>query len=274
MLSGDVDEITLLDVTPLSMGVEVKGGIMVPLIERNTTIPVHKEETFSTAEDSQPAVDIHVLQGERKMASDNRTLGRFQLTGIPPAPRGVPQILVSFDIDANGILNVSAKDKATGKEQSIIIKSSSGISEDEIQRMVKEAESHADEDKQKAELVEARNAADSMAYAAEKNLREHGDQVSADDRAKIEAALEKLKSVKDSDDAVRIRQACDELAQAEQKLGEALYRKAAEAEGAAAGAQTDAGPAADGAASGAAETSGDEKVVDADFEVVGDDDKS
>jgi len=267
VLSGDVDEIVLLDVTPLTLGVEVKGGIMVPLIERNTTIPTEKEEVFSTAEDSQPAVDVHVLQGERKMASDNRTLGRFQLTGIPPAPRGVPQILVTFKIDANGILNVSAKDKATGKEQSITIRSSSGLSEDEIEKMVKDAESHADEDKQKSDLIEARNVAETMVYNAEKNLREHGDVLGSDDRKKIEEAIEKVKSVKDSDDAARIRQAIEELAQAEQKLGEALYRKTAEAQGepqdAAAGAQ---------AQTGSTDTSsGEDKVVDAEYEVVDDD---
>ncbi len=271
VLSGDVDELTLLDVTPLTLGVEVKGGIMVPLIDRNTTIPVEKEETFSTADDSQPAVDVHVLQGERKMADDNRTLGRFQLTGIPPAPRGIPQIVVKFKIDTNGILNVSAKDKATGKEQSIEIQSSSGLSEDDIKDMVKQAEANADDDKKKAEIVEARNAADQMAYNAEKNLREHGDAISAEDRKTIEDAIEKVKSVKDEEDAARIRQALEELAQAEQKLGEALYKKAAEQQ-----AQAEGGAAADpaaGPAGGPEAAAGGEKVVDADFEVVDDDDK-
>ncbi|MHC5080589.1 MAG: molecular chaperone DnaK, partial [Planctomycetota bacterium] len=222
VLAGEVSDVLLLDVTPLSLGIETLGGVMTPLIERNTTIPVTKKEIFSTAEDGQRAVDIHVLQGERKMAVDNRTLGRFRLDGIPPAPRGVPQIEVSFNIDANGILNVSAKDLGTGKEQSIQIQSSSGLNEEEINRMQKEAEIHAEEDKQKRELVDARNQADQLVYTTDKTLQEHGDKLTEDDRSGIEEAKKELNRVKNSDNAAEIRAAIEKLMTASQKIGEVL----------------------------------------------------
>jgi len=207
VLTGEKSDIVLLDVTPLSLGVETLGGVMTVLIQRNTTIPTSKKETFSTAADSQPAVDIHVLQGEREMAQHNRTLGRFQLAGIPPAPRGIPQIEVTFDIDANGILNVSAKDLGTGKEQKIEIKASSGLDDDEVQRMVKDAETHADEDKSQRRLVDLRNQADQMVYSTEKSLKEHGDKVDAAVRGEIEQAVNRLKDAQKSDDAGVIEKA-------------------------------------------------------------------
>jgi molecular chaperone DnaK len=243
---------------------------MTALIPRNTTIPTEKSEIFSTAAESQPAVDVHVLQGERPMANQNRTLGRFQLTGIPPAPRGVPQIEVAFSIDANGILHVSAKDKGTGKEQSIEIKSSSGLSETEIERMVKEAEAHGEEDKKKRELVDAKNQADQLLWATEKALREHGENVGAGDRGKIESALNALKQAKDGDDTAAVKRAMEELSQASQEMGKAIYEKVAAEQAAAAGAQ--AGPGPDGAASSATDDKTKKgKVVDADFEVVDED---
>jgi len=270
VLSGDVKDILLLDVTPLTLGIETLGGIMTPLIPRNTTIPTEKSEIFSTAADSQPAVDVHVLQGERPMANQNRTLGRFQLTGIPPAPRGVPQIEVAFSIDANGILHVSAKDKGTGKEQSIEIKSSSGLSETEIERMVKEAEAHGEEDKKKRELVDAKNRADQLLWATEKALREHGENVGAGDRGKIESALNALKQAKDGDDTAAVKRAMEELSQASQEMGKAIYEKVAAEQAAAAGAGGPAGP--DGASPSATDDSAKKgKVVDADFEVVDED---
>jgi len=228
VLSGEVKDVLLLDVTPLSLGIETLGGVMTKLIERNTTIPTRKSQIFSTATDNQTAVSIHVLQGEREMAIDNRTLGRFDLVGIPPAPRGVPQIEVSFDIDANGIVHVSAKDLATGKEQSIRIQSSSGLSEDEIQRMVKDAQVHAEEDKKKKELVETRNQADQLVYTTEKSLKEYGDKVSQDDKKKIEDALEELKKVMGGSDIQAIRGAMDQVTQASHKLAEEMYRRAAQ----------------------------------------------
>lgn len=227
VLAGDVNDILLLDVTPLSLGIETLGGVATPLITKNTTIPTNKKEVFSTAADSQTAVDIHVLQGERPMATDNRTLGRFQLTGIPPAPRGIPQVEVSFDIDANGILNVSAKDKGTGKEQSISIQSSSGLSEDEINKMQQEAEQHADEDKKKRELIDIRNQADQLMYTAEKTVNENGDKISDEDKTAINSAVEKLKGVKDSDNIDDISKAIEELTTVSHKVAQMMYENAA-----------------------------------------------
>ncbi|TWT44163.1 Chaperone protein DnaK [Phycisphaerae bacterium RAS1] len=225
VLTGDKTDIVLLDVTPLSLGVETLGGVMTPLIQRNTTIPTSKKEVFSTAADNQPAVDIHVLQGERKMAGDNRTLGRFQLAGIAPAPRGMPQIEVTFDIDANGILNVSAKDTGTGKEQSIKIQASSGLSDDEVKKMVKDAEAHAAEDEKKRKGVDARNRGDQMVYTTEKTLKEYGDKVDAATRTEIEQAINRLKDVLKGEDADVIEKAMENLQTASFKLGEAMYKQ-------------------------------------------------
>lgn len=224
VLQGEVKDVLLLDVTPLSLGIETLGGVMTTLISRNATIPTSKSQIFSTAADSQPSVEIHVLQGERPMAPDNKTLGRFMLDGIPPAPRGVPQVEVNFDLDANGILNVSAKDKGTGKEQKITITASSGLSKDEIDRMAREAELHAEEDKKKKELIELRNNADTMVYTTEKMLKEYGDKVSTDDKKAVEEKLEALKKVKDSDEEEAIKKAADELATVAQKIGAAMYQ--------------------------------------------------
>jgi len=227
VLAGQVREVVLLDVTPLSLGVETLGGVMTTLIPRNTTIPTRKSETFTTAADGQTQVEIHVLQGERPMARDNRTLGRFILDGIPPAPRGVPQIEVTFDIDANGILNVTAKDKATGREQSIKITGTSTLAKDEVERMVKEAERFAEEDRKKREAAEARNRGDSVLYQVEKLLREHGDKVSADERARVEQALGELREALKGDDIARITRAADAVQQASYKLSEAMYKATA-----------------------------------------------
>jgi molecular chaperone DnaK len=264
VLSGEKSDIVLLDVTPLSLGVETLGGVMTVLIPRNTTIPTSKKEIFSTAADNQPAVDIHVLQGERKMADANRTLGRFQLTGLPPAPRGLPQIEVTFDIDANGILNVSAKDLGTGKEQSIEIKSSSGLSDDEIQRMVKDAESHASEDEAKKKLIDLRNQADQLVYSTEKTLKEHGDKVDAGTRGEIEQAVNRLKDVQKGEDAGVIQKAMEEVTAKSHKLAEAVYKSTGAK--AAAGA---AGPAAGPPPPGAEGNPGgkDDDVIDAEIEV-------
>ena len=262
VLAGDVKDVLLLDVTPLSLGIETLGGVLTKLIEKNTTIPTKKSQIFSTAADNQPAVSIHVLQGERSMAADNRTLGRFELVGIPPAPRGMPQIEVTFDIDANGIVHVSAKDLGTGKEQSIKITASSGLSEAEIQKLVREADSHAEEDKKKKELIEARNQADAMAYGVEKNIKEFGDKVDASEKAKIEDAIARVKKAIEGDDINAIKSAQDELTNASHKLAEAMYSKSTAQQ---AGAGPQAGPGT-GAQAGTGKK--DEDVVDADFEEV------
>jgi molecular chaperone DnaK len=264
VLKGDVKDVLLLDVTPLSLGIETLGGVMTRLIEKNTTIPTKKSQIFSTAADSQPAVSIHVLQGEREMAAGNKTLGRFELVGIPPAPRGVPQIEVTFDIDANGIVNVSAKDTATGKEQSIQITASSGLSEEEIDKLIKDAEVHAEDDKKKKELVEARNSADSLIYSTEKSIKDLGDKIDAETKSKVETTIEPLKKAMEGEDTEEIKRLSEELTQASHKLAEAMYQQASQAD-----AQEQAG-AAD-PESGPSEP--DEDVVDADFEEVKDDDK-
>jgi molecular chaperone DnaK len=255
VLKGEVKDVLLLDVTPLSLGIETLGGVMTKLIEKNTTIPCKKSQVFSTAADNQPAVSVHVLQGEREMASDNKTIGRFELVGIPPAPRGMPQIEVTFDIDANGILHVSAKDLGTGKEQSIRITASSGLSDEEIEKMVKDAEAHSAEDKKKRELIEARNQADSLVYTTEKSLTEHGDKVDEATRQGIQSAIAELKTAMEGTDAEEIQKKTEALAQASHKLAEAMYQKA----------QSGAAPDAEGGpASGAAQ----DDVVEAEFEEV------
>ncbi len=264
VLRGEVKDVLLLDVTPLSLGIETLGGVFTRLIDRNTTIPTKKSQVFSTAEDGQQAVTIRVFQGEREMASDNKLLGQFDLVGIPPAPRGVPQIEVTFDIDANGIVAVTAKDKATSKEQQIRIQASGGLNKADIERMVKDAEVHAAEDKKKRELVDARNQADALVHSTEKALKEHGDKVSAEEKSGIEAAIADLKSAKDGDDVGAIQQKSQALMQASMKLGEAMY-KAEQEKQAAAGKPGDDGP---GAGNGAAPGGKDEKVVDAEFEEV------
>ena len=223
VLGGEVKDVLLLDVTPLSLGVETLGGVMTTLIERNTTIPVKKSEVFSTAEDNQTAVDIHVLQGERPMASDNMSLGRFRLEGIPPAPRGIPQIEVTFDIDANGILNVTAKDKATGKEQKVTITASTNLNKQEIERMVNEARQHEGEDRKRRELIEARNAADSLAYQTEKALRELGEKVPAAERSNIEEKISKLRQAMNGDDITHLRRLTEELQNAFHALSQQVY---------------------------------------------------
>jgi molecular chaperone DnaK len=231
VMEGSVKDVLLLDVTPLTFGIETLGGVRTPLIDRNTTIPTSKSQVFSTAADNQPSVEIHVLQGEREMAADNKTLGRFILDGIPPAPRGLPQVEVSFDIDANGILNVAAKDKATGKSQSIRIEASSGISKEEIERMKRDAETHAEEDKKKKELIEARNMADTLVYSTEKAIRDAGDKITADEKKPIEDAIVELNKVKGGDDLEAIKKATETLSQSAQKIGEKLYKTAQDAAG-------------------------------------------
>ncbi|MFP4349187.1 MAG: molecular chaperone DnaK [Desulfococcaceae bacterium] len=288
VLKGDVKDVLLLDVTPLSLGIETLGGVMTRLIDKNTTIPTRKSEVFSTAEDNQTAVTVHVLQGEREMASGNKSLGRFELVGIPPAPRGMPQIEVTFDIDANGIVNVSAKDKATGKEQSIRITASSGLTQEEIDRLVRDAEMHADEDKRKKELVEARNTADALIHQTEKTLAEHGDKLDAGSRSEVETAMADLKKAKDGDDVGEIKRLTEGLTQASHKLAQAMYGQAGGAQGPEAGARQGgpfegfdqgfgpggpADPTRGGQAGGPGQghqrrESSDEDVVDAEFEEV------
>jgi len=278
VLKGDVKDVLLLDVTPLSLGIETLGGVFTRLIDRNTTIPTKKSQVFSTAEDSQSAVTIRVFQGEREMAADNKLLGQFDLIGLPPAPRGVPQVEVTFDIDANGIVNVSAKDKGTGREQQIRIQASGGLADEEIERMVKEAEQHADEDKQQRELAETRNHAEALIHSAEKNIKEYGDKIADNERQSIEADIEALKSVKDSDDVADISAKVETLTQSSMKLGEAMYR-----------AQSEAGPEGDASESGGegaefntaesepggdADESAADDIVDADFEEVDDEKKN
>jgi molecular chaperone DnaK len=260
VLAGDVKDVLLLDVTPLTLGIETKGGVMTKLIERNTTIPTRKSEIFSTAEDNQPSVEIHVLQGEREMATYNKSLGKFQLTGIPPAPRGVPQIEVGFDIDANGILNVSAKDLGTGKEQKIEIKAGSGLSDEEIRNMVTDAETHADEDRKARELAEARNTAENAAYQAERQLKDLGEQVDASSREEIEAAIKTVREALTSEDPEEINAKTEALQTSFHKVSEAMYERAQQQAAAAQG----NGATADGAAeSTEAEAEAEEDVVDA-----------
>ena len=255
VLAGDVSEVLLLDVTPLSLGIETLGGVMTKLIERNTTIPTDKKQTFSTAEDGQTAVDIHVLQGEREFANDNRTLGKFRLDGIPPAPRGIPQVEVTFSIDANGILNVSAKDLGTGKEQKVTIESSSGLSQDEVERMRGEAEQHAGEDKKRRELVDARNLADSICYEAEKQLKDLQDKISDGDKAPINQAIEKVRETAKGEDAAAINSAIEQLKQTLMAMGQSMYQRA--------GAGDQAGPEA--SPDGGADASADDDTIDVEY---------
>ena len=261
VLMGDVKDVLLLDVTPLSLGIETLGGVFTRLIDRNTTIPTRKSQVFSTAEDGQNAVTIRVFQGEREMAADNKLLGQFDLVGIPPAPRGMPQIEVTFDIDANGIVNVSAKDKATNKEQAIRIQASGGLSDADIEKMVKEAEANAAADKQKKETVEAKNQAEALVHTTEKTLKEHGDKISSADKQAIETELNALKTALEANDAAVIKEKTNSLMQASLKLGEAMYK----AQAADAGAQ---GATQGVDMGGASEQPKDDKVVDADFEEV------
>jgi molecular chaperone DnaK len=260
VLSGEVKDVLLLDVTPLSLGIETLGSIMTKLIEKNTTIPTKATQTFSTADDNQNAVTIHVLQGERQRAGDNKSLGQFNLEGIPPAPRGMPQIEVGFDIDANGILHVSAKDKASGKEQKITIKASSGLSEDEIKRMVKDAEAHAEEDRKFKEVVDSRNKADALIHSTDKALKDLGDKVAAEDRAKIESAMSDLKSSLSTDDKDIIEKKAQALSEAAGKIAQQAYAQQAAAEGAAAGGAEQAKPG----------NASKDDVLDAEFEEVKD----
>ncbi|MHB8202814.1 MAG: molecular chaperone DnaK, partial [Desulfomonilaceae bacterium] len=270
VLKGDVKDVLLLDVTPLSLGIETLGGVFTRLIEKNTTIPTRKSQIFSTASDNQPSVSIHVLQGEREMAANNKTLGRFELVGIPPAPRGMPQVEVTFDIDANGIVHVSAKDLGTGKEQSIKITASSGMTEAEIQQMVKDAEAHAEEDRNKRELIDMRNQADSTIYMTEKSLKEYGDKIDSSVKSAIEAAITKTKTAMEGADAHEIKSAMEELQQASHNLAEAMYQQTSSSAGAGEG--TGCGAGCGGSAGGPSQAGAkpEDDVVDADFEEVKD----
>jgi molecular chaperone DnaK len=266
VLKGEVKDVLLLDVTPLSLGIETLGGVFTKLIERNTTVPTKKSQVFSTAADNQTAVTIRVFQGEREMANDNKLLGQFDLVGIPPAPRGMPQVEVTFDIDANGIVHVSAKDLATQKEQSIKITASSGLSKEEVEKLVKDAQAHTDEDKKRRKTAEAKNQADSLIYQTEKNLSEHGDKIAAEDKTKIEEAVASLKKAMEGTDPEAIESATQTLTTASHKLAEEMYKKASASTASSNGADTTGG-------AGTGETKTDEKVVDAEFEEVDKDKK-
>ncbi len=263
ILAGDVKDVLLLDVTPLSLGIETMGGVFTKLIEKNTTIPTRKSQTFTTAADNQESVSIHVLQGERPMAQDNKSLGRFDLVGIPPAPRGVPQIEVTFDIDANGLVNVSAKDMGTGKQQSIQIQPSSGLSEEEIEKMVKDAESHASEDEKKRQLIEARNQADTLIYSTERSMRDLGDKIDSSVKSDIENKISELRKVMEGEDVDAIKKATDDLSQASHKLAEQLYQQ--QSQGQAGGAAGGAGGSEQAGGGGGAQSGQDEDVVDAEY---------
>ena len=275
VLKGDVKDVLLLDVTPLSLGIETLGGVMTKLIQKNTTIPTKAQQVFSTADDNQGAVTIHVLQGERDMAGGNKSLGQFNLEGIPPAPRGMPQIEVTFDIDANGILHVHARDKATGKENKITIKANSGLSEDEIQRMVKDAEAHAADDRKLMETVQARNSLDALVHSVQKSVGEYGDKIGADEKGKIEAAVKSAEELLKQKDASKeqLEGKAEELAKAAQKLGEMMYAQAQAASGGAGGGQSGGPQGGAGGQGGAEGGKQDEKVVDAEFTEVKSDKK-